>query len=313
MLSLEQLQQARKLITPHLLRTPVLTNDRINQKLGETVYFKCENFQRVGAFKARGAAHAVLSLDEATAKRGVITHSSGNHGAALAWAAKLRGIQATVVVPENAPQIKKDGIASFGAKIVYCEATVPAREKAVNDLIAQHNLVLIHPYNDWRVIAGQASAMLELAEEAPPLDIVMTPVGGGGLLSGTVLAAKALFPNIKVYGGEPAGSDDAYRSLQSGQMVKEVYPKTICDGLRSTLGEITFSVLKQHLDAIVLATEERIIEAMRMIWENLKIIIEPSCCPPLAAILDGKLDVKGKTVGIILTGGNVDLQKLPWQ
>jgi threonine dehydratase len=242
-----------------------------------------------------------------------VTHSSGNHGAALAWAAGLRGIQATIVVPNNAPKPKKFAIEAYGAKIVYCEPNVAAREAAVQKLVDTQNLELVHPFNDYRVMNGQGTAALELLEDIPDLDIVMSPLGGGGLLSGTAIAAKGIKPGIKVFGGEPAGADDGYRSFVSGVRVIDAVPHTICDGLRTGLGDKTFDIIRTHVDGIALASEENIVRAMRMTWELLKIIVETSCCPPLGAILEGNLDVKGKRVGIVLTGGNVDLDKLPWQ
>ena len=311
--TLETIRDAHERIKPHIHRTPVLKSSILNRKLGAEIFFKCENLQKVGAFKARGACNAVMSLNEEQARRGVITHSSGNHGAALAWAAGLRGIQATIVVPNNAPRPKKFAIEAYGAKIVYCEPNVAAREGAVHKLIEMHNLELVHPFNDYRVMNGQGTAAVELLEEVPDLDIVMSPLGGGGLLSGTAIASKAIKPGIKVFGGEPAGADDGYRSFASGVRVTDAVPHTICDGLRTGLGDRTFEIIRAHVDGIALASEENIVRAMRMTWELLKIVVETSCCPPLGAILEGNLDVKGKRVGIVLTGGNVDLDKLPWQ
>jgi len=312
-LTLDSIRAAHTRIKPYIHRTPVLKSSILNQKLGAEIFFKCENLQKVGAFKARGACNAVMSLSDDAARRGVVTHSSGNHGAALAWAAGLRGIQATIVVPNNAPRPKKLAIAAYGAKIVYCEPNVAAREAAVQALIDEHNPELVHPFNDYRVMNGQGTAALELLEDIPDLDIVMAPLGGGGLLSGTAVASKGIKPGIKVFGGEPAGADDGYRSFMSGVRVTDAIPHTICDGLRTGLGDRTFEIIRRNVDGIALASEENVIRAMRMTWELLKIIIETSCCPPLGAILEGNLDVKGKRVGIILTGGNVDLDKLPWQ
>ena len=315
-LTLATIREAHARIKPHIHRTPVLSSTILNQRLGAEIFFKCENLQKVGAFKARGACNAVMSLSDDQAKRGVVTHSSGNHGAALAWAARLRGIAATIVVPTNAPKPKKIAIEAYGAKIVYCEPNVAAREAAVAKLIAAENLELIHPFNDYRVMRGQGTAALELLEELPDLDIVMSPLGGGGLLSGTAVAAKGVKPDIRVIGGEPAGADDGFRSYYGGSRVTESTPNTICDGLRTTLGDKTYAIIRAHVDGIALASEENIIRAMRTTWELLKIICETSCCPPLGAILEGNLDTydyKGKRIGIILTGGNVDLDKLPWQ
>ena len=312
-LTLQTIREAHARIKPHIHRTPVLSSSILNAQIGGELFFKCENFQKVGAFKARGACNAVLSLTNEEARRGVVTHSSGNHGAALAWAARLRGIKATVVVPDNAPAPKKRAIAAYGADIVFCAANVVAREAAVGNLIEEHGYFLIHPFDNDQVIAGQGTATIEMLEERPDLDMVISPLGGGGLLSGTSIAAKAIKPSIKVFGGEPRGADDGYRSFTSGIRVSEQTPETICDGLRTTLSERTFNIIRANVDGIGVASEENVIKAMRMTWELLKIVIESSCSPPLGAILEGSIDVKGKRVGIILTGGNVDLDKLPWQ
>ena len=311
--SLQTIREAHARIKPHIHRTPVFSSTILNAQLGAEIFFKCENFQKVGAFKARGACNAVMSLTDAEAKRGVVTHSSGNHGAALAWAARLRGIKAAVVVPENSPAPKKRAIAAYGADIVFCAPNVAAREAAVAELIGKHGYFLIHPFDNDQVIAGQGTATLELLEAVPDLDMAISPLGGGGLLSGTSIAAKGIKPTIKVFGAEPRGADDGYRSFTSGVRVTEQTPETVCDGLRTTLSERTFNIICANVDGIGVASEENVIKAMRMTWELLKIIIEPSCSPPLGAILEGNIDVKGKRVGIILTGGNVDLDKLPWQ
>lgn len=311
--NLQTIREAHARIAPHIHRTPVLSSAILNEKVGAELFFKCENFQKVGAFKARGACNAVMSLSDVQARRGVVTHSSGNHGAALAWAARLRGIKATVVVPNNAPAPKKMAIAAYGANIVFCEPNVVARETATHKLIEEFGYELVHPFDDDRVIAGQGTAALELLATHPELDMVIAPLGGGGLLSGTSIAAKGIKPSIEVFGGEPRGADDGYRSFTSGKLVTEATPNTICDGLRTVLSPRTFGIIQQNVDGIGLATEENVIKAMRMSWELLKIIIEASCSPPLGAILEGSIDVKGKRVGIILTGGNVDLDKLPWQ
>ncbi len=314
--TLDSIRAAHARIKPHIHRTPVLSSHVLNSKVGAEIYFKCENFQKVGAFKARGACNAVMSLTDDQARRGVVTHSSGNHGAALAWAAGLRSIKATIVVPNNAPRPKKFAIEAYGANIIYCEPNVAAREAAVAKLIAEHNLELVHPFNDERVMNGQGTAALELLEEVPDLDIIMSPLGGGGLLSGTAIAAKGVKPGIKVVGGEPAGADDGFRSYYGGTRITDAVPNTVCDGLRTGLGDKTFDIIRSNVDGIALASEENIVRAMRMTWEILKIIVETSCCPPLGSILEGNMDahgVKGKKVGIILTGGNVDLDKLPWQ
>lgn len=310
---LQDIRAAHERIRPHIVRTPVLASDAINALTGGELFFKCENFQRIAAFKARGAANAVYSLTDAQAAKGVVTHSSGNHGAALAWAARRRGIQAVVVVPDNAPQTKVANIRAQGAEIVFCAPNAAAREAAAAKLVQERGMEMVHPFDDNRVIAGQGTATLELLEECPDLDIVMAPLGGGGLLSGTTIAAKGIKPGIRVFGGEPAGADDGFRGFQSGVRVAENVPHTVCDGLRTCMSERTFGIVKGNADGIVTASEENVIRAMRLTWESLKIIIETSCCPPLGAILEGKLDVRGRKVGIILTGGNVDLDKLPWQ
>lgn len=310
--TIADIRAAHARIAPHIHRTPVLTSEALNALTGASLFFKCENFQKVGAFKARGAANAIYSLADADAKRGVVTHSSGNHGAALAWAARKRGIAATIVVPENAPTPKKRAIEAYGATVVYCEATVAAREAAVKKLITAHGYELIHPFDDDRVIAGQGTAALELLDQAHDLDIVIAPLGGGGLLSGTAIACRAAKPSLLVYGGEPQGADDGYRSFMSGTRVSEQTPDTICDGLRTVLSERTFLAIIKNVEGIGVASEVNVIAAMRLIWERLKIIVEPSCAPPLAAILEGTIDVAGKRVGLIITGGNVDLDKLPW-
>jgi len=311
--TLETIRAAHARIKPHIHRTPVFTSRVLNEKLGGELYFKCENFQKVAAFKARGATNAVYSLTEDMAKRGVVTHSSGNHGAALAWAAAKRGVKAHIVMPNNAPKAKKFAVDAYGGVILFCEPTLPAREEGVNRLMSELGLELVHPYNDYRVIAGQGTAALELLEEVPDLDIVMTPLGGGGLLSGTAIAAKGVKPAIRVIGAEPAAADDGYRGFKQGKLIENASSPTICDGLRSMMGDKSFPLVRDKVDDIVLASEENVVRAMRMTWEMLKIVVEPSACPPLAAILEGNLDVKGKRVGIVLTGGNVDLDKLPWQ
>lgn len=311
--TLTTIRQAHERIRSHIHRTPVLSSTLLNELVGAELLFKCENFQKVGAFKARGACNAVFSLSEEQAARGVVTHSSGNHGAALAWAARKRGIPATVVVPENAPPPKKRAIVGYGARVVECAATVQAREETTRRLIEQYGLELVHPYDDDRVIAGQGTAAVELLEVADRLDVVIAPTGGGGLLSGTALAVHGLRPEVAVYGAEPRGADDAYRSYTTGVLVRQATPNTVCDGLRTTLSDRTFAILREHVRGIALAGDDAVVRAMRLIWEYLKIVVEPSSCPPLGAILEGTLDVRGQRVGIILTGGNVDLERLPWQ
>ena len=311
-LTLADIHSAHARIADKIHRTPVLTSATLDALCGGQLFFKCENFQKIGAFKARGAANAVFSLTDAEATRGVATHSSGNHAAALARAARLRGIPAHIVMPSNAPKTKIDSVCRNGGIIVFCEPTLLAREAACAKIIAETGAWLVHPFNDYAVMAGQGTATLELLEQAPELDLIIVPVGGGGLLCGTAVAAKGARPGIRVLAAEPAGADDAARSFAAGRIIPLEKPATIADGLRTSLGERNFPLIQQNVDDIVTVSEESIIAAMRRIWEVLKIIIEPSCAVPYAAIMEQKIDVAGKCVGIILTGGNVDLDALPW-
>jgi threonine dehydratase len=310
---LATVRAARARIAPHVHRTPVMTCRSLDEAAGARLYFKCENFQKVGAFKARGAVNAVFSLGDEEARRGVVTHSSGNHGAALAYAAGRRGIPAWIVMPDNAPAIKQANVRGFGGVIRFCAPTVAAREAACAAVQAETGATLVHPYNDWRVIAGQGTAALELLEEVPDLDIVVAPCGGGGLLSGTAIVAKAMRPGVRVFGAEPAGADDACRSLAAGHIVPQDDPRTIADGLRTSLGEKTFAVLSRLADGIGTASEAAIVRAMRTTWERMKIVIEPSSAVPLACLLEGTIPAGGARVGVVLSGGNVDLDHLPWQ
>ena len=310
---LSAIRAARERIRGWVRRTPVLSSAALDQLCGARLVFKCESLQEIGAFKARGASNAVLSLSDVDAARGVVTHSSGNHGAALSWAATKRGITAWVVMPSRAPAVKQNAVRYFGGTVRHSGSTVDAREKACAAVQAETGATLIHPYNDWRVIAGQGTAALELLEEVPDLDAVITPVGGGGLLSGTAIAAKGLEPSIKVYGAEPAGADDAFQSLRAGRIVPQTDPRTIADGLRSSLGDKTFAVIRSRVDGIGTASEEAIVRAMRLLWEKLRLVIEPSGAVPLACLLEKKLPVERLRVGVILSGGNVDLDRLPWQ
>jgi threonine dehydratase len=307
------IRAAHARIRPHVHRTPVLTSRSLDAVAEAALFFKCENLQKVGAFKARGACNAVFSLDDAEARRGVVTHSSGNHGAAVAWAAARRGIPAWVVMPENSAEIKKAAVQGLGATVRFCAPTLEARDTTCAAVQAETGALLVHPYDDWRVIAGQGTAALELLEEIPDLDAIITPVGGGGLLSGTAIASRGIKPSIHVYGAEPAGADDAWRSLQSGRIVPQTDPRTIADGLRSSLGVKTFAVLSTLVDAIGTTSEEAIVRAMRLTWDKLKLVIEPSSAVPLATLLERKLPVAGLRVGIVISGGNVDLDRLPWQ
>jgi threonine dehydratase len=311
-LTVELIRAARERIRDKVTRTPVLTNDQLDARSGGSLFFKAENLQKIGAFKARGATNAIFMLSDEEARRGVVTHSSGNHGAAVARAAHLRGIPAYVVMPTTVPQVKQASVRRFGARITFCEPTIPSREATTKKVIDETGAQLIHPYNDVRVMAGQGTAALELLEDAPGLDIVMCPVGGGGLVSGTAVAAKGVKPGIRVVAVEPAGADDAYRSFKSGKLVTDGTAHTIADGLRGRLGDKTFPEIRAHVDDIVTVSEESIVQAMRSLWETLKVVVEPSDAVPYAAILERKLDVAGKRVGIILTGGNLDLDSLPW-
>lgn len=306
------IRAAHRRIAPFVHRTPVLTCGRIDAAVGAALVFKCENFQKVGAFKARGAFNAVLSLGEAEAARGVVTHSSGNHAAALALAARTRGITAHIVMPETSSEAKKAAVAAYGARISFCAPTLAAREAAAAAIVAETGARLVHPYDDDAVIAGQATAAVELIEAAPGLDVVMCPVGGGGLLSGTALATRWLQPGARVIAGEPAGADDAARSLAAGALTAVDRPQTVADGLRAGLAPRTFALIQANVDAILTVSEAAIVEAMRLIWEAMKIVVEPSAAVPLAALLERRPPLAGARVGVILTGGNVDLDRLPW-
>jgi threonine dehydratase len=304
--------QAHQIVQTYAHHTPVLSSSSINQIVGGDLYFKCENLQKVGAFKFRGACNAVFSLSEVEAKKGVATHSSGNHAAALALAAKMRGVAAHIVMPENSPEIKKKAVAGYGANITYCKPTLQARESTLANVVIETGATEIHPYDNFNVIAGQGTAAKEFIEDKGDFDIIITPVGGGGLLSGTALSVKYLLSACKVIAAEPAGADDAFQSFHSKKWHPSENPKTIADGLLTSVGKRNFEIILDKVDDIVTVSEENIIAAMRMIWERMKIIIEPSSAVPLAAILEGKIDVKDKKVGIIISGGNLDLGSLPF-
>jgi len=311
-LDLPAILAARERIQPHIHRTLVLTSSRLNEASKASLFFKCENFQKIGAFKARGATNAVFSLDDSTARRGVATHSSGNHGTAVARAAKLRGIPAHIVMPSNSAKVKIRAVESYGARVVFCEPTEQARESTCADVIARTGATLIHSFENQSVIAGQGTAAVELLEDVPDLDVVICPVGGGGLLSGTAVAAKSMRPNIKVIATEPENADDAAQSLRAGRLIHTEKKFTIADGLRTNVGEPNFAIIQRYVDNIVTVSEGAIISAMRTIWETMKIIVEPSAAVPFAAIQERKIDIAGKRIGVILTGGNVDLDALPW-
>ncbi len=301
--------QAHERIKTFISHTPVMTSQSINERAGCSVFFKCENFQKVGAFKARGAMNAALSLPPDKLAKGLATHSSGNHAQAIARAAKILGTKSYIVMPRTAPEIKKQGVRGYGGEIFECEPTLKAREATLAEVIAKTGATEIHPFNNYEVIAGQATAAKEFFEEVGNLDVIMTPVGGGGLLSGTALAAKYFSPTTMVIAGEPSGSDDAYRSLKSGK-IEQAQSNTIADGLLTTLGDKTFPIIQQLVKEIITVTDDEIIDALRLVWERMKIIIEPSCAVPLAALLKEKNRFEGKRIGIILSGGNVDLEKV---
>jgi len=311
-LDLDCIRAAHERIRGHIKRTPVLTSTRLDAASSASLFFKCENFQKIGAFKARGATNAVFALDDAMAQRGVATHSSGNHGTALARAAKLRGISAHIVMPSNSAKVKVRAVESYGARIIFCEPTQEAREAACADVIAKTGATLIHSFENEDVMAGQGTAAVELLEDVSDLDLVMCPVGGGGLLCGTAVAAKTMRPRIKVVASEPVNADDAAQSFRAGRLIRTEKKFTIADGLRTNVGTPNFPIIQRYVDDIVTVSEQAIITAMRTIWETMKIIIEPSAAVPYAAIMEQKIDIGGKRVGIILTGGNVDLDALPW-
>ncbi len=293
-------------------RTPVLTCTTLDRMSGAELFFKCENLQKVGAFKARGATNAVQLLDANAARRGVVTHSSGNHAGALAWAAAWRGITATIVMPRTAPVVKRAAVEGYGARAVECEPTLAAREAGCAEVVRDTGATFIHPYNSPGVIAGQGTATLELLQQVERLDAIVTPVGGGGLLSGSCLAAETVRKRPSVYGAEPEQADDAARSLAAGHIVPSEDPQTIADGLRTSLGELTFAILSQRVDGILTCTEAGILMAMRLLWERAKIVVEPSGAVPLAMILEHRQQFAGQRVGLVLSGGNVDLDRLPW-
>jgi threonine dehydratase len=310
--TLEAIKQAAERIIPYAHRTPVMTCESLDRLVGAQVLMKCENLQKAGAFKFRGACNAVLSLSDQEAARGVATHSSGNHAQALALAAKLRGIPAYIVMPDNAPAVKKAAVAEYGGVITYCEPTQQEREATLAQIVARTGAAFIHPYEDPRVIAGQGTAALELLEQVPALDVVIAPVGGGGLLSGTAIAVKEREPDVRVLAAEPEIADDAYRSLKIGEIQPSLNPQTVADGLLTSLGEMTFPIIQKHVEGIVTVSEEGIIAAMKFVWERAKTIIEPSAAVPVGMLIEKKIDLSGLRIGVILSGGNVDLDHLLW-
>lgn len=308
----QDMLDAHERIKPHINRTPVLRSDHLDKMVGAEMFFKCENFQEAGAFKVRGACNAVFGLSEEKAKIGVATHSSGNHALSLSYAAGRRGIPCTVVMPRTAPQAKKDQVRYYGGEIVECEPSTSSREATFAEVVAKSGAEFVHPYNDPRVIAGQGTCSREFIEQVADLDIVIAPIGGGGMVSGTCLTLSTLAPQIQIYAAEPKNADDAYRSFKAGHIIADDAPETIADGLKVPLKERTWHFVSNFVTDILTATEEEIIDAMKLTWKRLRIVMEPSCAVPLAVILKNKDIFAGKRVGVIVTGGNVDLDKLPW-
>ncbi len=295
-------------------RTPILTSQTLDEMAGRKLFFKCENFQKVGAFKLRGGWNAVSMLSDEEAAKGVCTHSSGNHAQAVAFSAMKRGIASYIVMPNNVPDVKLDAVKGYGANIILCEPTLEARETTLDEIRKKTGAQVVHPFNNPNVIAGQGTAALEMIEDLGTLDAMIAPIGGGGLMSGTCIATRSLLPETKLFGAEPAGADDAYRSLKEGKIIPQTDPDTICDGLLTSLGEYTWNILKDHLEAIYTVTDDEVINAMRLVWERMKIIIEPSSATAVAVALKSEFKaLEGlEKVGIILTGGNVELSKLPF-
>lgn len=299
-------------IAPYIHKTPVLTSSTIDAMSGAQLFFKCENLQKAGAFKARGASNAVFGLSDKDAARGVATHSSGNHGLCLSYAAGRRGIPCTVVMPRTAPQAKKDAVRGYGGRVVECEPSTSSREAVFAQVVAESGAEFVHPYNDPRVIAGQGTCSRELASQVQDLDAVIAPIGGGGMVSGTCLTLSTIAPKVKIYAAEPAQADDAARSFRAGHIIADDAPETVADGLKVPLKELTWHFVQRHVTDILTVSEEEIVEAMKLIWKRMKIIAEPSSAVPLAAILKNPDVFRGKRVGVVITGGNVDLDKLPW-
>lgn len=309
---LQDIRDAHARIGPYVHRTPVVTSATLDARAGAEVFMKCEHLQKAGAFKSRGACNAVFSLGDDVLARGVATHSSGNHGAALSRAARLRGTRAWIVMPRGASMSKQAAVRGYGGEIVFCDPDQSAREQGLLEVLADTSAEAIHPYDDWRIITGQATAALELLEQVPELDALVVPVGGGGLISGTALAARALHPEIRVIGVEPAGADNASRCLQAGQRVPAEHSQSIADGLRAALGERNFVIINTLVDEVVTVSDPAIVEAMRWMWERTKMLIEPSAATAVAALLEKRLNPGNRRIGLILSGGNVDLDRLPW-
>lgn len=310
--SLSDIRKAHIKISPFIYRTPVMSSSLLNEMFGCSLFFKCENLQKAGAFKFRGATNAILSLSEEEKKRGVVTHSSGNHAAALALAARMNGVKARIVMPETAPVVKKNAVAGYGGEITFCKPTLKAREEATAIIIEKTGATLVHPYDNFNVICGQGTAALELLAEQDDLDFIIAPVGGGGLLSGTATSVKGINGKIKVIGAEPLNANDAWKSFTTGTLAPSVNPLTIADGLLTSLSDLTFSIIRNHVDEILTAKEESIIECMLLVWERMKIIIEPSSATALAVIRENPDMFRGKKAGLIISGGNVDFRKLPF-
>ncbi len=312
-LTMQSIREAHARIRDKIHRTPVMTSEVLDGMAGNRLFFKCENLQKVGAFKARGATNAVFLLTDAEAAKGVVTHSSGNHAAALARAARLRGIPAYIVMPSNSPQAKLSAVRRYGGDVVLCEPTLAARESTAREVMERTGAIFIHPYDDLRVMAGQGTTAIELLEDVPSLDVILCPVGGGGQLSGIAVAAKDIKPAVRVIGVEPAGADDAARSLKAGHIIPMLEPRTIADGLKTSLGQRPFAEIMRLVDDIVTVREESIVQAMRQVWEVMKLLVEPSGAVGYAAVVEGRLAAAGANIGIILSGGNLDLNRLPWQ
>ncbi|CTQ65819.1 beta-hydroxyaspartate dehydratase BhcB [Roseibium alexandrii] len=310
--TLEDMLVAHERIKPHVHRTPVLTSSFLNDLTGAELFFKCENFQKAGAFKVRGASNAVFGLDEETAKSGVATHSSGNHALSLSYAAGRRGIPCHVVMPRTAPQAKKDAVRGYGGIITECEPSTSSREAVFTEVEKKTGAEFVHPYNDPRVIAGQGTCSKELMEQTDGLDMVIAPIGGGGMVSGTCLTLSNLAPGVKIFAAEPEQADDAARSFRAGHIIADDAPNTVADGLKVPLKDLTWHFVSNYVSDVLTASEQEIVEAMRLTWARMKIVMEPSSAVPLATILKNKHIFAGKRVGVIITGGNVDLNKLPW-
>ena len=312
MVTYNDIEKAHQRISDHIHNTPILTSDSLDNELGSNLFFKCENFQKTGSFKIRGATNSILQLNDTEIKNGIITTSSGNHGAAVAFIADKIGTSSKIIMPNNTPKNKIENVQRYGGEIFYCEPNIKSREDTLEKMIQKSGGTIIHPYNDEKIIAGQGTTAKELIEKVPDLDAIICPVSGGGLLSGTLLAAKNLKPGIKVFGAEPENADDTYRSILNNKIMSNKTTDTIADGLRAQVGTVTFPIIKENVDKILLVSEEMIISSMYMIWQRLKIIIEPSCSIVLAALMLNSNRFLNKKVGLILTGGNYDLKQIPW-